>query len=193
MKLSEFLRKIKRWGLIKYYGFKNVHQTFLATFGLSQVSKDIGAGAYSYIGPNCIIYPKVTIGDFTQIANDVMIIGGDHNFRIPENPIVFNGREELRSTIIGKDCWIGARSIIIAGVTIGDGAIVAAGSVVTKDLDAYGVYGGVPVRKIKDRFKNADEIQRHKTMLAQPITQLQSSHSLSSAVEWRKKMKSGNA
>ena len=52
MRIGEILRKIKRKVLIKYYGLKNVHPTFLASFGLSKVSNDIYAGAYSYIGPN---------------------------------------------------------------------------------------------------------------------------------------------
>lgn len=186
MGFSELLRKIKRKILIKYYRLHNVHPTFLATFGLSQVSNDLKAGAFSYVGPNCIIYPNVSIGDYTQIANDVNIIGGDHNFRKAGTPIVFNGREQLQPTFIGKDCWIGARSIIIAGVRIGDGVIVAAGSVVTRDLDEYGVYGGVPAKKIKDRFPSADDVRLHKKMLSGPIIH---SHSLSSAKEWRNNLK----
>lgn len=191
MNLSNFLRKIKRKILIKYYGLKNVHPTFLATFGLSQVSNDIKAGAYSYIGPNSIIYPKVSIGDYTQIANDVNIIGADHNFRTPGIPIVFNGREELKPTIIGKDCWIGAKSIIITGIHIGDGTIVAAGSVVTKDLDPYSVYGGIPAKKIKARFNTDKDIQLHQRMLNTSIKAISKQYcNLGSAKEWRKNIKS---
>lgn len=158
------MRKIKRKVLIKWYGFKNVHPTFLATFGLGQVSKDLRAGEYSFVGPRCIIYPKTEIGDFTMIANDVMILGGDHNFKIPGIPIPFAGREGLRSTIIGKDVWIGARSVIMTGVTIGDGAIVAAGSVVTKDIEPFAIVGGVPAKKIGERF-DAEGRKIHEVML----------------------------
>ena len=52
---------------------------------------------------------------------------------------------------IGSDCWIGANSIILPGVTIGDGAIVAAGSIVSKSVDAYSIVGGVPAKLIKMR------------------------------------------
>lgn len=186
MLLPNLLRKIKRKVLIKYYRLHNVHPTFLATFGLSQVSNDVKAGAFSYIGPNCIIYPKVSIGDYTLIANDVNIVGGDHNFREAGIPTIFNGRDALLPTSIGKDCWIGARSIIIAGVKIGDGVIVAAGSVVTKDLEEYGVYGGVPAKKIKDRFSSSEDVKRHKEMLS---GQIMSDWSLSSAKEWRNNLK----
>lgn len=172
-----------------YYGFKNVHPTFLATFGLSQVSKDIHAGAYCYIGPNSIIYPQTYVGDYTQIANEVNIIGADHNFRLAGSPLVFNGREVLKDTIIGKDCWIGAKVIIMAGVKIGDGVIVAAGSVVTKDLESYSVYAGVPAKRIGNRFRSPEEETKHSLMLKLPIEEVTKGNLvLSSAKKWRKKL-----
>ena len=60
---------------------------------------------------------------------------------------------------------LGANALIMPGVTIGDGVIVAAGAVVTKDVEPYSIYGGVPARKIKDRFSNPDDIIKHKEML----------------------------
>lgn len=77
--------------------------------------------------------------------------------------------------------------IIMAGVKIGDGVIVAAGSVVTKDLDDFGVYGGVPAKKIKNRFLSYEEQERHRKMLNLPIEEVLKIHfSLSSAKKWRK-------
>lgn len=165
------LRWAKRRFYIAKYRFKNVHPTFLATTHLEGVAKDITAGAYSYIGPRSIIYPKVTIGKYTMIANDVCIIGADHNFRHPGIPMVFAGRENLKETIIGNDVWIGARSIIMAGVKIGNGAIVATGSIVTKDVEPYSIYGGVPAKKIKNRF-TPEEIIIHEQMLSRPASEL---------------------
>ena len=104
--------------------------------------KDFNAGLYSYVGPNCLIYPHVKIGNFTMLANNVAIIGGDHNYHKPGVPIIFSGREIIRPTIIGDDVWIGAYSVIMAGVKIGNGAIIAAGSVVTKDVLPYSIVGG---------------------------------------------------
>lgn len=94
----------------------------------------------------------MSIGKYTMLANDVKIIGGDHYYKRVGVPIIFSGRAELHPTVIGDDVWIGAYSIIMAGVTIGNGAIIAAGSVVTKDLEPYGIYGGIPAKLIKMRF-----------------------------------------
>lgn len=129
------------------------------------MASDLKAGAYVFVGPNCLVYPGVSIGAYTMLANDVQIVGGDHNFKTPGVPMIFAGREERKNTKIGRDCWIGARSIIMTGVEIGDGAIVAAGSVVTKDVEAYSIYAGVPARKIKSRFDNEEDIERHKRFL----------------------------
>ena len=63
-----------------------------------------------------------------------------------------NGYRAAGDTVIGNDVWIGRRSIILSGITIGDGAVIAAGSVVTKDVPAYAVVGGNPARIIKNRF-----------------------------------------
>ena len=170
-KMKDTLRWMKRWYYRKKYGLRNVHPKFLATAYLEGVAKDVKAGAYSYIGPRCIIYPKVSIGNYTMIANDVCIIGADHYFRQPGIPMVFAGREELHETVIGDDVWIGAKSIIMAGVKIGNGAIIAAGSVVTKNIEPYSICGGVPAKKIKERFTQ-EEIIEHERMLSLPVSTL---------------------
>ena len=130
-----------------------------------KISKDLEAKEYSYIGPRCIIYPKVKIGKYSMLANEVQIIGGDHVYNNPNLPIIFSGRETIKSTEIGDDCWIGARCTILVGVKIGNGAIVAAGSVVTKDIEPYTINAGIPAKKIKMRFTEKD-IAIHKEMLS---------------------------
>lgn len=170
------LKQIKRRFYIWKLGLKHVDKTFLANKGAS-ISKDFCAGAYSYVGGHSTICPKVTIGNFTMLAHDVMILGGDHNYKNAGIPTVFAGRDVTRPTKIGDDVWVGAGSIIMAGVTIGDGAIIAAGSVVTKDVEAYCIYGGVPAKKIKERFSD-EERQKHITMLKDPWAVIKNPNSL---------------
>lgn len=164
-KVRSFGRKLKRIYFIKRYSLKNVHQTFYIG-GKGLISSDLIADAYAFVGPNCTIYPNVTIGAYTMLANNVSIIGGDHDYSKAGVPMIFSNRGIIKRTIIGADVWIGAHSIVMTGVNIGDGAIIAAGSVVTKDLEAYSIYGGVPVRKIKNRFPSTDELEAHKIMLS---------------------------
>jgi acetyltransferase-like isoleucine patch superfamily enzyme len=97
-----------------------------------------------------------------------MCLGDDHRFDIPAIPIIFSGRPPLRSTRIGRDVWIGAGSIVLAGVEIGDGSIVAAGTVVTKNIPACEIHGGAPNRKIRDRFLDARDRDRHLQALLEP-------------------------
>ena len=83
-------------------------------------------------------------------------------------PIIFSGRPVLEPTSIGADAWIGCGAILMAGVRVGRGAIVAAGAVVTKDVPPYEIHGGVPARKISERFPEPTDRQAHERMLAEP-------------------------
>ena len=90
---------------------------------------------------------KIIIGINVAISHDVTIMDSDaHN-------IDFDGYEMTKPIIIGNNVWIGSRSIVLKGVNIGDGAIVAAGSVVTKDVPANCIVAGVPARVIKENVK----------------------------------------
>jgi len=97
----------------------------------------------------------------------VMVVGKDHVFDNVGNPIIFSGRPKALKTIIDDDVWLGARCTVVAGVKIGRGAIVAAGSVVTVDVPAYAIVGGVPAKLIRYRFSNS-EIEIHDQMLSAP-------------------------
>lgn len=148
----------------RYYRLNGVSRTFYMG-GMSTVSSDLVAGAYAYIGKNCLIYPRVIIGDYSMLANNVSILGDDHFFRKAGIPIIFSGRPVLKETLIGKDVWIGMNSIILTGINIGDGVVIAAGAVVTKNCEPFGIYGGVPARKIGNRFNSSEELNVHKEML----------------------------
>ena len=85
-----------------------------------------------------------------MIAPGVYILDVDHKFESVQIPIRDQGYE-LEAVVIGNDVWIGGGSFILKGVTIGDGAIVAANSVVNNDVAPYSIVGGTPARRIGSR------------------------------------------
>lgn len=167
--LRYLLRKIKCYLLIRYYRLSDVHATAYIALG-SDICRDLVAGEYSYIGHSAIIGPKVSIGAYSMLGPQVLCIGDDHRYDRPGVPIIFSERPELRPTIIGRDVWIGAGAIIFSGVEIGDGSIVAAGSVVTRSIPPCEIHGGVPNRKLKDRFNTEEGRKLHLQYLIQEPT-----------------------
>jgi acetyltransferase-like isoleucine patch superfamily enzyme len=103
-------------------------------------------GPYNYIGCS----GKITIGNNVMLAPRVSIYAENHVFDHPEILIRDQGVEK-KEVIIEDDCWLAANSIILAGVTIGKGSVVAAGSVVTENVPPYSVVAGVPAKFIKSR------------------------------------------
>ena len=128
-------------------------------------------GDYFYIGRDSFIETSCRIGNYVIIANRVSIVGRyDHHYQqtgiptrlamsIREPEYNWKGLDEL--TIIEDDVWIGVGAIILSGVTIGKGSIVAAGSVVTTDVEPYSIYGGVPAKKLTSRFNSVQELEAH--------------------------------
>lgn len=126
-------------------------------------------GDYTYVGPKArIIYAK--IGKFCSIAGETCIGMGTHPLDyISSSPIFFSKKngtgkrwvsknvdfKEYNTINIGNDVWIGSRAMILGGVTIGDGAVVGAGALVTKDVPPYAIVGGIPARIIRYRFDNS--------------------------------------
>lgn len=126
----------------------------------SGVIRDLGVGVR--VGPRAAIGARnfihggggVTIGRDTLLGPGVQIFSENHVADDLDRPIIEQG--ERRSPVrIGDDVWIGAASIVLAGVTIGDGAIVAAGSVVTKDVPARAIVAGTPAKLVRMRGESA--------------------------------------
>lgn len=162
-KLKNIIKNIKMvWYRYKYQ-LKKVHKTFYMG-GASRISPDLIAAEHVFIAHNCVIYPNVKIGKYTMLAPKVSILGGDHHIDNPNAPMIFSGRPKIPKTNIGEDVWIGTGAIIKAGVRIGNGSIIGASSVVTKDIPEYSIYAGNPAKFIRMRFKES-EIQIHKKML----------------------------
>ncbi len=167
-KLRKIVRKYKMELARRWYCLKNVHPTFYLG-GKADIANDFKAGPFSYAGRDCCICPRVSIGAYTYIAHEVTILGGDHTHDVPGVPIGFSGRPEMPYTIVEDDVWIGHRAIIFAGVKIGRGAIIGAGSVVTKDVPPYTIVAGVPAKKIGERFNaNIEDRKKHDAMLNLP-------------------------
>jgi acetyltransferase-like isoleucine patch superfamily enzyme len=130
-----------------------------------------------YIGKFCTIQCDGKIGRWVLIGNNVGIVGRrDHDYRqigVPirkANHVEDPDRVPTPSDIIeiGDDVWIGYGSVILSGIAVGRGAIVAAGSVVIADVPAYAIVGGNPARVIGRRFQSEADISTHERMLYGP-------------------------
>ena len=128
-------------------------------------SGNLGYG--SYVSSNCCV--EANVGRFTSIAPNVHVNSGFHPYSLPyvtTSPLFYSLKKQCGKTFakyqaldefknpptIGNDCWIGECVFITGGVTIGDGAVVLAGAVVTKDVPPYAVVGGVPAKVLKYRY-----------------------------------------
>ncbi len=109
--------------------------------------KNISIGEGTIVGDHIFLdgRDKITIGNHTDIASQVMVYNSEHDL----SSLTFVATEE--PVAIGNHCFIGPRVIIMPGVTIGNGAIVAGGAVVTKDVPAGTIVGGVPAKVIGER------------------------------------------
>ena len=126
---------------------------------------------FSFCGYDCEII-NTRIGKYCSIANNVIIGAAQHPLDwVSTSPVFYKGRDSVSkkfaehdlpqslTTIIGNDVWIGHSVLIKQGVQIGDGAVIAMGSVVTKDVPAYAIVGGVPSKVIRYRF-NVETIKK---------------------------------
>lgn len=173
-----FVKKLLKYGsLVLYYGFAR-HipdfpfrrvavpiRSFLASKIIDKPGKGITIrqGAYFGIGANrelgdrsgygkdAEIYPFTCIGRNVMMAKDVTIITRNHETRDVRRPMISQGLTAHSPVVIEDDVWIGTRAIILPGVRIGKGSIIAAGAVVTADVKPYTVVGGVPAKVISFR------------------------------------------
>lgn len=192
--------KLKKYVYIKRLLYLVTHK-FVSNFSLIDVDSSIEKstiinsgvkvlstkiGEYSYVSKNSVVSHAV-IGRFVSIGPNVKIGMGIHPTKfISTSPIFYSVSnplrvklvkqttvEEYRETIIGNDVWIGVDAIIIDGVKIGNGAVVGANSVVTKDVPPYAIVGGVPARILKYRFdRDIIDILEKKKWWNMPINHL---------------------
>lgn len=131
---------------------------------------NVELGDYSYLGPRCMA-GDATIGKFCAIAAEVRIGAPNHPMDRPSmhrfsycpeyysaNAVrddAFFAQRKQDRTVIGNDVWIGHGVIVLPGVKIGDGAVLAAGAVVSRDVQPYTIVGGVPAKIIRERFSRS--------------------------------------
>ena len=112
---------------------------------------EIELGDDSSLGIDCMIPYDLKVGKDVMMGPYVVIVGDSHEFSRIDIPMRLQGLKKYRPVRIEDDVWIGARTIILPGLTIGKGAIIGAGSVVTKDVPPYAICVGNPARVIKYR------------------------------------------
>ncbi len=130
------------------YAGKNVNIEHGANFG---IGADISLGDNSGLGINCKVRGPLTIGRDVMMGPDVIIYTENHETYRTDIPMRGQGSTLPQHVVINDDVWIGARAIILPGVTIGKGCIIAAGAVVTHDIPEFTIAAGVPAKPIKDR------------------------------------------
>jgi virginiamycin A acetyltransferase len=122
---------------------------------------EIRIGYATTLGVNNLLSGNVTIGKYCQIGADVAFHASNHptsHMTTYINSNLFNG--ELKQfkidhkISVGNDVWVGHGVIVVGNVTIGNGAILAAGSVITKDVDPYTIVAGIPAKPIRKRFSD---------------------------------------
>lgn len=151
--MKKLLEKIKE-------KFKRINTLSRIPHSLDVRGKEnILIGRNVYIGPRCTFYSakaKLIIGNHVMFGPEVMIITGDHRFDIKDkfmDEITDEMKlpENDKDVVIEDDVWIGARALILKGVTIGRGSVIAAGAVVLKNVPPYHIYYSKD--KICNRFK----------------------------------------
>lgn len=130
------------------------------------VRENVFIDDYSYCSNGCILFGKTQIGKYCSIGYNAQIGPPEHPIDfISTSPKLYRDKlikdlclwpdDDIKEpVVIGNDVWIGSNSVILQGVTVGDGSIIAAGAVVTKNVDSYKIVGGVPAHPIKKRFED---------------------------------------
>lgn len=154
------LKLISIWGLIQryYYTFMSKRQmsaygVCLAVNGLSHFTRSVKVGSHcNFNGMYIQGQGYVTIGDYFHSGIECMMITDNHNYDMG-GAIPYDSTVVLKNIVIHDYVWLGNRVLIVGPVEIGEGAIVAAGAVVTKNVPALAIVGGNPARVIKYRNK----------------------------------------
>lgn len=171
--MIQLLRKLLFFYLIniKWRKFRFGKNPYIGRTVYMWAKHSIVIGDNFYIGKFSQIECDAEIGNNVMLANHVALIGKyDHNYKQIGVPIRlasqirekdYNWKGLNERITIADDVWIGFGSIVLSGVHIGEGSIIAAGSIVISDVESYSIYGGSPAKKIKDRFDTKYDLEEH--------------------------------
>lgn len=123
--------------------------------------ENISVGNHVSFGPRTLIWTtraRVSIGNWVMFGPGVSIVTGNHRTDVAGIPMMALSDEDKRpeddeDVVIEDDCWLGMGCSILKGTTIGKGCVIAAGAVVTKSAEPYGIYAGIPARRVANRFQ----------------------------------------
>ena len=150
-KTPEKWRKFRNFLVRNYIAFA---EKSISIGRYSKIHKSTRIGNNSGIGYGCEINVGVTIGENVMMGPNVLIYTQNHRTDRTDIPMREQGMSEIQPVIIEDNVWIGARVIILPGVTIGTGSVIGAGAVVPKSIPPYSVAVGNPARVVKSRLEN---------------------------------------
>lgn len=144
-----YLRKVCAKHIFKSCG-KKIYVGHKAYFGSG---KNIELGDYSAIGINCHVPNDIKIGKYVMMGPDCYFLNsnGSHVYNDIHTPMMFQGKKHDPQIVVGDDVWFGRQCLVLSGKRLGSHSIIAAGSVVCKDVEDYSIVGGNPIKLIKKR------------------------------------------